>query len=470
MRRKYSTPARSLPVAAGILVLLQATPAKAEGFELQQFRPACGDSDVLAVASARILAVGPGTTTIFGNWADSPLRLASGARTIKLVNSEQELDAGLSFSPLAGLETTLIVPLAAEQLDAESVVVIRRNEPRQGISDLRFQAKTSIFETDSTAVAAVVGASVPTGSASGLRGHGGPVLAPAVAAEIAPIPHVRVLINAAIAFRDDRDVSGVRVGDALRYGVGVESGMGSRDLHFLCSVTGEAGLPAGGTGRNPAEALFGIRYRRSHSPMSFVLAAGPGLGTGYGSPRYRLVLGLYFGTGVRTESPSSQNIAPPPSVTTPTEMEPVRVEPTLVETTAKQVAEAIPSESRVAVKPPVPIELDQQVLFKFKSTTVDADAADILRSVAEILSAHPEISRVEIRGFSDAQGDSSYNEALSLARANAVKDFLEQNGIDSSRLVCVGLSSQSPQDVSHSRAAHARNRRVEFKILDARSR
>ena len=44
--------------------------------------------------------------------------------------------------------------------------------------------------------------------------------------------------------------------------------------------------------------------------------------------------------------------------------------------------------------------------------------------------------------------------------------FLEEQGVDAGRLVAKGYGESNPIDKGASEAAHARNRRVEFTILE----
>lgn len=47
--------------------------------------------------------------------------------------------------------------------------------------------------------------------------------------------------------------------------------------------------------------------------------------------------------------------------------------------------------------------------------------------------------RVVIEGHTDAKGDDDYNKRLSEARAEAVEEYLNRNGVDAARLRTIGL-------------------------------
>ncbi len=101
--------------------------------------------------------------------------------------------------------------------------------------------------------------------------------------------------------------------------------------------------------------------------------------------------------------------------------------------------------------------------FDFNKSTLKPESFPILYNSAEILLTHPDIS-VEIQGHTDNVGSDSYNQKLSLARANAVRDFLVSKGVAASRVTTVGMGEAKP--ISDNKTAEGRmlNRRIEFKV------
>jgi OOP family OmpA-OmpF porin len=71
-----------------------------------------------------------------------------------------------------------------------------------------------------------------------------------------------------------------------------------------------------------------------------------------------------------------------------------------------------------------------------------------------------------IIGNTDASGNASANIQLSLARANAVKAYFASKGIDTSRMNTSGVGSAQPVASNATPAGRARNRRIEFKIVN----
>jgi outer membrane protein OmpA-like peptidoglycan-associated protein len=99
-----------------------------------------------------------------------------------------------------------------------------------------------------------------------------------------------------------------------------------------------------------------------------------------------------------------------------------------------------------------------------KSELTDESRA-ILTNVAQSLVANPEV-RVEIAGHTDNTGSRATNLRLSQARAQAVQDFLEANGVSSDRTRVRGYGPDKP--VASNRTAEGRslNRRVELNRID----
>lgn len=73
-------------------------------------------------------------------------------------------------------------------------------------------------------------------------------------------------------------------------------------------------------------------------------------------------------------------------------------------------------------------------------------------------------SRLAITGHTDASGDETWNQQLSLARANAVADYIAAGGIDRARFDVAGVGSASPIADDSSRYGRSLNRRIEIAL------
>jgi outer membrane protein OmpA-like peptidoglycan-associated protein len=90
---------------------------------------------------------------------------------------------------------------------------------------------------------------------------------------------------------------------------------------------------------------------------------------------------------------------------------------------------------------------------------------DILQDVARSLVSNPTV-RVEVAGHTDSTGSRRVNERLSLARAESVKAFLVENGVDADRMEVRGYASTQPVASNRTASGRAQNRRVELRRID----
>jgi len=77
--------------------------------------------------------------------------------------------------------------------------------------------------------------------------------------------------------------------------------------------------------------------------------------------------------------------------------------------------------------------------------------------------ASPDV-QVEIAGHTDSVGSRVYNRDLSVRRARAVKAWLVNAGISSSRMTTIGKGYDEPADVNSTVEGRAHNRRIEFRV------
>ena len=90
----------------------------------------------------------------------------------------------------------------------------------------------------------------------------------------------------------------------------------------------------------------------------------------------------------------------------------------------------------------------------------------VLRLVADTLKKNKWVKKVRIEGHTDNRGNDNYNLQLSKRRAASVMRFLLGEGVESARLASEGYGEAQPIASNRSRRGRAKNRRVEFVILD----
>ena len=104
------------------------------------------------------------------------------------------------------------------------------------------------------------------------------------------------------------------------------------------------------------------------------------------------------------------------------------------------------------------------VHFQYGSAAVAAEAEPMLREVAEVMKAHPEITLVAVEGHADINEGKRSTGDISRRRAEAVRDRLVAKGVEPGRLVVVAHGSTKPLDSNATVAGRAHNRRVQFRV------
>jgi len=143
---------------------------------------------------------------------------------------------------------------------------------------------------------------------------------------------------------------------------------------------------------------------------------------------------------------------------------------------AKQPPKPKPAPAPIKIKPVLKakvvgkkIEISEKVMFEFDKAIIKIDSHGLLGDVAKVLEEHGDIDKIRIEGHTDSEGKNSYNKKLSQKRADAVKAFLVQAGIDESRLEAVGYGEERPVGDNATDDGREKNRRVEFNILKRKS-
>ena len=87
-----------------------------------------------------------------------------------------------------------------------------------------------------------------------------------------------------------------------------------------------------------------------------------------------------------------------------------------------------------------------------------------LANVVEAMNEYSDLV-VGLGGYTDNTGDATANLELSQQRADAVRDYLMEQGIDGGRLVATGYGDANPIGDNDTEAGREENRRTEFTVL-----
>ncbi|MBM3779556.1 MAG: OmpA family protein, partial [Acidimicrobiia bacterium] len=103
------------------------------------------------------------------------------------------------------------------------------------------------------------------------------------------------------------------------------------------------------------------------------------------------------------------------------------------------------------------------VLFDFDKATLKPGAREKLAKIAGIIMAHPDL-QIEIEGHADSTGSDDYNQGLSERRAESVRRFLVDEGVDGAHVQAHGFGESRPVASNDTDAGRQQNRRVDLVI------
>jgi len=110
----------------------------------------------------------------------------------------------------------------------------------------------------------------------------------------------------------------------------------------------------------------------------------------------------------------------------------------------------------------VPLELFT-VHFDYDKYDLNKEAMEILSENAEALAKHPN-AVIRIEGHCDERGTEEYNMALGEKRAQTVRNYLLNYGVNPKNVSIISYGELMPQDRGHNEKAWKTNRRAQFVI------
>jgi outer membrane protein OmpA-like peptidoglycan-associated protein len=480
-------------LAVGLSAAL-ASPARAQnhGFDGERLAPAAGAAGGLFVERPVVpfhLGYGLG---LFLHFADDAvvLRNGAGAAIGKPLDGAISADLLASIGLFDFLELALHLPVRLYyQGDASAAPLIAS----RGLGDLRFVPKVRIVQGGDAALGWALGAalpiSLPTGDDRAWRGSDGVTVEPRLLLGLYA-GRLGVVANGGFLFRRNQDLS---PGDELTYGLAgtfTLPAVGDRiDLQgelsggWLPSVSGRALLAL------PLEAAAGLVGRPSRR-WSVYAMAGAGITNGVAVPDFRLIGGVRYAVrlpakgGARDSDddgiPDSQDRCPDepedrdgfedqdgcPDADNDRDGIPDDVDecPDDAEEPGGD-GDGCPDKARVIVRKGK-LVIFGKVQFALGSDNILPKSEQLVDEMARALHEHPELKRVEIQGHTDSTGDDFYNLKLGQERAESVKRALQKRGVAPARITAKGYGEQSPIAPNDTPAGRAKNRRVEFVIVD----
>ncbi len=102
------------------------------------------------------------------------------------------------------------------------------------------------------------------------------------------------------------------------------------------------------------------------------------------------------------------------------------------------------------------------IYFDYDKYDLSSSATSEMRDFARSITSNS--SKIRIEGHCDERGTREYNLALGEKRANTVSEFLQVNGVASSRITVVSYGEEKPVSYGSDELSWSKNRRAVIKI------
>ncbi len=109
------------------------------------------------------------------------------------------------------------------------------------------------------------------------------------------------------------------------------------------------------------------------------------------------------------------------------------------------------------------VTVQNEVLFDFNSSALRSASRTSLRDMSNVFKQYPN-TIISVQGHTDSIGSASYNQRLSVRRADAVGDYLQSLGVNNDRLETIGYGESQPRATNNTASGRQANRRVEIHV------
>lgn len=172
--------------------------------------------------------------------------------------------------------------------------------------------------------------------------------------------------------------------------------------------------------------------------------------------------------GLTLKVPFGGEKAKPVAVAAPVVAAPVVAKPVILDSDADGVVDSkdrCPTSAANATvdKNGCEVIILKGVNFESNSSKLKASSIPVLDAAAATLKQRGDI-KVQVAGHTDSQGAAAYNQTLSAARANTVREYLIAKGVNADNLSAKGFGEEMPITTNSTATGRATNRRVELRI------
>lgn len=112
------------------------------------------------------------------------------------------------------------------------------------------------------------------------------------------------------------------------------------------------------------------------------------------------------------------------------------------------------------------IEIKEKIQFEYNKAVILPASYSLLDEIADIIKKNPHIKKLSIEGHASSEGNPQHNLKLSDDRAQSVRKYLVDKGVDAGRLTAKGFGAKRPIATNDTDEGKEINRRVEFLIVE----
>lgn len=476
-------------LAIALVVLVSAGAASAQGFDGQRYDPPAGAAGGLAVERPIVPRHLGFSFGLVGNYSYEAVVLRDRAGgTIY----GRALEHALSFDLLASIglgnfaELALDLPLHAIYQGDSSAAGATASP---GLGDLRVVPKLAFSSRGAVnfAFGAAVPFTVPTGNPGALRGDGSVTLNPQLLLGLRGRSW-GFSANAGFRYRPNGPALNV-MGNELTFGAAFQMPLLPRSdlLDLMVEATSSFFLTPNTQAANlPVEVFAGVGIK-PHPDWTIDVGGAGGITRGLGDPLFRVILGIRYNPNPATDYKDSDNDGVGDSTDRcprqPEDQDGFDDDDGCPDNDNDR--DGVPddrdecpdeAEGRAGDGDGCPegeayyeggrIRLKGKILFETGSSRIKPKSMRLVARVAAIMKEHPDIRRVRVEGHTDEVGPAMSNKTLSEHRAESVRKAIISHGVAPGRVTAAGYGESRPIAPNKSAAGRARNRRVEFVLID----
>lgn len=415
---------------AALAVLAVAAPVQA--LNVQLLRPSTGAVQGYQLFTSETLPKYDLATGIAFNYVQHPLevgRFGGNQRKLGIVDRFITADALISFGATDWMMVNLDIPFNIYH-NIAPVFIPQRDTGGPDMGDIELNLKFRIFDAWKTSshlgLAIVPFVTLPTGRQSIYFGDenvtGGLWLVGDTQWKAN-----RFYLNLGARFRETEQIANLVVKHEFLYGAGFQRPLWKKGyLDIIVETYGSTTFSKFFTEEisSPFQAHLLLQKKwLSRRQLIANLGGGMGFTNGYGAPDFR------FMTGVSYLFELKRN-------------------------------ETTPAETAVAAPRDIVLE---GVNFETASAALQADSKAVLDNAIATIDSMP-YTRITITGHTDNRGKAEANRRLSERRAESIKAYFVEKGIDGDRIETAGIGDARPASDNATPAGRAKNRRIELKL------